>query len=82
MYNLICLIIPTADALKVLSSRASSKRMMKVYFLSLTLTFRFLSRVSRSRDSALTYWAHNPLNSRGVNGKRTEHQNGGGGPYL
>ena len=23
-----------------------------------------------------------PLNSRGVNGKRTEHQNGGGGPYL
>ena len=22
------------------------------------------------------------LNSRGVNGKRTEHQNGGGGPYL
>ena len=47
-YCLICLIIPTADALKVLSSRASSKRMMKVYFLSLTLTFRFLSRVSRS----------------------------------
>ena len=23
-----------------------------------------------------------PLNSKGVNGKRTEHQNGGGGPYL
>ena len=27
-----------------------------------------------------TYRTHNPLNSRGINGKRTEHQNGRGVP--
>ena len=34
--------------------------------------------VPRKRDLAHTYWAHNPLNSRGFNGKRTEHQIGEG----
>ena len=32
------------------------------------------------RFCTYTYWAHNPLNSRGINGKRTEHQNGRGVP--
>ena len=36
------------------------------------------SPVPRKRDLAHTYWAHNPLNSRGFNGKRTEHQIGEG----
>ena len=32
--------------------------------------------VPRKRDLAHTYRTHNPLNSRGFNGKRTEHQIG------
>ena len=36
------------------------------------------SPVPRKRDLAHTYRTHNPLNSRGFNGKRTEHQIGGG----
>jgi hypothetical protein len=34
--------------------------------------------VPRKRDLAHTYRTHNPLNSRGFNGKRTEHQIGEG----
>ena len=37
-------------------------------------------RKSEVRFGTYTYWAHNPLNSRGINGKRTEHQNGRGVP--
>ena len=34
--------------------------------------------VPQKRDLAHTYRTHNPLNSRGFNGKRTEHQIGEG----
>ena len=47
-------------------------------------TFKFLGVAGGTieRSCYSPHYANTALNSRGVNGKRTEHQNGGGGPYL